>query len=75
MAYQLSPGVAWTEIDLTTIVPPVSTTTGAFVGNFDWGPTGEVFPVANELELVRYFQRPSANTFKSFFTAANFLNY
>ena len=38
MAFQLSPGVAVTEQDLTSIVPAVSTSTGAFAGAFQWGP-------------------------------------
>ena len=75
MVYQLSPGVNWTEIDLTTVVPAVATTEGAFAGDFDWGPVNQIFSVGSEVELVRYFHKPSANTFKSFFTAANFLSY
>lgn len=75
MAYQLSPGVRWSEIDLTTIIPSVSTTEGAFVGDFEWGPIDEVVAVGNELELVRYFHKPTANTFESWFTAANYLSY
>ena len=75
MAYQLSPGVAWSEIDLTTVVPAVSTTEGAFAGNFDWGPIDQVVTIANEVELVRWFGVPSNNTAVSFFTAANFLAY
>ena len=80
MAYQLSPGVNWSEIDLTTIVPSVSTTVGALAGEFDWGPINEIRSIGTELELVRYFGKPSANTSRafqaqSFFTAANFLGY
>ena len=80
MAYQLSPGVNWSEIDLTTIVPSVSTTVGALAGEFDWGPINEIRAIGSELELVRYFGKPSANTSRafqaqSFFTAANFLGY
>jgi phage tail sheath protein FI len=75
MVYQLSPGVRWSEIDLTTIIPSVSTTVGAFVGDFEWGPINEVVQVGNEIELVRYFHKPTSNTFTSFFTAANYLGY
>jgi hypothetical protein len=75
MAYALSPGVTWSEIDLTTIVPSVSTTEGAFVGDFAWGPINEVTSIGNELELVRWFHKPDANNFTSWFTAANFLSY
>ena len=38
MPTQLSPGVNVTEIDLTTIVPAVATSTGAIAGIFNWGP-------------------------------------
>jgi hypothetical protein len=75
MAYQLSPGVAFSEIDLTTIVPAASTTEGAFAGDFDWGPVNEIRTIGNELELVRWFGKPTQNNFTSFFTAANFLSY
>jgi phage tail sheath protein FI len=75
MAYSLSPGVTWSEIDLTTIVPAASTTEGAFAGNFDWGPVNQIMTISNEIELVRWFGKPSQNNFTSFFTAANFLAY
>ena len=75
MAYQISPGVTWSEIDLTTIVPSLSTTAGGFAGNFDWGPVNHIMTISNEVDLVRWFGKPSQNTFTSFFTAANFLSY
>ena len=65
MAYALSPGVTWSEIDLTTIVPSVSTTEGAFVGDFAWGPINEVVSLGNEIELVRRFHKPDSNNFTS----------
>jgi len=75
MAFMLSPGVNVTEIDLTTIVPAVGTTEGAYAGDFVWGPVNRVESITNELELVRVFGKPDANTFTSFFTCANFLSY
>lgn len=75
MAYSLSPGVTWSEVDLTTIVPAASTTEGAFAGNFDWGPVNEIITISNEIELVSWFGKPSQNNFTSWFTAANFLAY
>jgi phage tail sheath protein FI len=75
MAFQLSPGVNVSEIDLTTIVPSVSTSSAAFAGNFDWGPVDEVVTVSNELKLVEYFGKPSANNYEGWYTAANFLAY
>lgn len=75
MAFQLSPGVNTSEIDLTTIVPNVGTTEGAFAAAFNWGPAEEIVSVSNEIELVDAFGRPDANTYEAFFTAANFLSY
>jgi hypothetical protein len=75
MAFQLSPGVNVSEIDLTTIVPAVGPTEGAFAGNFAWGPVNEIVSVTDEIELVEIFGKPTANSFESFFTAANFLAY
>lgn len=75
MAFQLSPGVNVSEIDLTTIVPAVGTTEGAYVGRFQWGPINEITTIGNEIELASTFGKPDANTFIDFFTAANFLSY
>lgn len=73
--FQLSPGVNVSEIDLTTIVPAVGTTEGAYAGNFAWGPVDEVITVVNEIELTDRFFTPDQNTFVDFFTCANFLSY
>lgn len=82
MAFQISPGVNVSEVDLTTVVPAVSTTAGAFVGEFQWGPANKRTLVTNETELVSLFGEPAANVFTdtantgvAFFTAANFLAY
>ena len=75
MAFQLSPGVLVTEKDLTLLVPAISTTAGGFVGTFQWGPVEEVKLIDSETQLVEQFQEPNDTTFKSFFTAANFLQY
>ena len=75
MAFQLSPGVNVSEIDLTTIVPAVGPTEGAFAGNFAWGPVNDIVSITNEIELVEIFGRPNSTNFESFFTAANFLAY
>ena len=75
MAFQLSPGVNISEIDLTTVVPSVATTIGGFAGAFTWGPVNEITLINNELQLAERFGKPNDDTFKSFFTAANFLAY
>jgi phage tail sheath protein FI len=75
MSFQLSPGVNVSEVDLTTVIPTVSTTGGAFVGQFQWGPVEERVLIDQEVQLATQFGKPDANTFTSFFTAANFLAY
>ena len=75
MAFQLSPGVNVSEIDLTTVVPSVSTTAGAIVGDFQWGPVNRRILVDSEITLVDRFGKPDSNNFVSFFSAANFLAY
>ena len=75
MAFQISPGVSVSEVDLTTVVPSVLTTAGAFVGTFDWGPAQEISLIDSEITLLKTFGQPSSNSAVSFFTAANFLAY
>jgi hypothetical protein len=75
MAFQISPGVNVSEVDLTTVVPSTSTTTGAFTGRFQWGPANKIKQITNEVSLVQTFGEPNSNTATSFFTCANFLSY
>ena len=75
MAFQVSPGVNTSEIDLTNVVVSAGTSTGGFAGRFRWGPIEEVTLVTDEDNLVDQFQKPDDNNFESFFTAANFLSY
>ena len=75
MAFQLSPGVNVSEVDLTTVVPSVLTTAGAFAGTFAWGPADKIILVDNELTLINTFGKPDSNSATSFFTAASFLAY
>jgi hypothetical protein len=75
MSFQVSPGVNVSEIDLTTIVPAVSTTTGGIGGLFRWGPVGKLVLVDSEASLVNRFGKPTNLNAETFFTAANFLSY
>jgi len=75
MAFQLSPGVNVSEIDLTTIVPSVATSIGAIAGNFAWGPTREVTTISDEVRLVQRFGKPNSTNYEYWFSAANFLAY
>ena len=75
MAFQVSPGVLVQEKDLTRIIPAVSTSIGAFAGQFNKGPLDEVVSISSEQELVSTFGKPDNTNFEEFFTAANFLQY
>jgi phage tail sheath protein FI len=75
MAFLVSPGVNTSEIDLTTAVPAVGTSTGGTVGFFRWGPANTVIQVTSESDLVQKFFAPDSNTAASFLSAANFLSY
>jgi hypothetical protein len=75
MAFSISPAVTITEQDLTNVVNQVSTTPGAFVGDFEWGPVMEVTTVTDSNVLVNRFGKPNDTNFVSFFSASNFLDY
>ena len=75
MAFQVSPGVNTSEIDLTNVVVAAGTSMGGAVGRFRWGPIEEVTLVTDEDNLVEQFQKPDDDNFNDFFTAVNFLGY
>lgn len=75
MPFQVSPGVNVSEVDLTAVVPSVSTTEGGIAGHFRWGPVEQRVLVTSEDQLVSQFSKPTADTYEGFFTAANFLSY
>jgi len=75
MPFQVSPGVNVSEIDLTTVVPAVSSTEGAIAGQFRWGPANQRVLVDSEDRLVNIFHKPNNDNATDFFTAANFLSY
>lgn len=75
MSFPVSPGVKVTEIDLTTIIPAVSSTETGFVGNFQWGPVGEIRDISGEEELVRTFGKPDADTYLPWYGVFSHLAY
>lgn len=81
MGFLVSPGVEVNEIDMTNIIPALSTSIGAYAGEFNWGPSGRIVTVSSEAELASIFGAPSvsggnaATSARSFFTAASFLKY
>ena len=77
MAFQVSPGVAVKEIDLTNVIPAVSTSIGGFSGYFKWGPIGTVELISSENQLSKVFGKPDSEAIiaEPYFQAASFLNY
>lgn len=87
MAFQLSPGVNFSEIDLTNATAAVATTEGAIAGVFRWGPINERTLITSETELVDVFGAPNTRftdfpnstatwtNHETFYTASNFLGY
>lgn len=75
MAFQLSPGINVSEVDLTTVVPAVSTTEGAIAGVFQWGPVDKFLLVDSESTLAQRYGKPNNDNFETWFTAADFLSY
>lgn len=75
MPFLVSPGVNVSEIDLTTVVPGVSTTVGGIAGAFRWGPADKALLISSEDELVQRYGKPTSHNHETFFTAASFLSY
>ena len=75
MPFKVSTGVNVSAIDLTTVVPAVSSTEGAIAGVFRWGPVNKRLLVDSENTLVNRFGKPTNFNAETFFTAANFLSY
>lgn len=70
-----SPAVNFREIDLTGRVQSETSSTGAIVGNFMWGPVDSPVLVSNEAGLVSTFGSPSTDNSIDFHNAASFLRY
>jgi phage tail sheath protein FI len=75
MAFQVSPGVEVKEIDLTNVIPAVSTSIGGYAGRFRWGPIEDISLIGSENELANKFGKPNATYARSFFEGASFLQY
>ena len=75
MAFQVSPGVQVSEIDLTSVVPAIATTAGAIAGDFKWGPVEDPILVTSENDMVLQFNEPNPLRADDFFVGRNFLAY
>jgi len=73
-----SPNILVKEYDLSGVVPGVTTSTGAFLGDFNWGPIDQPVLISNEAELVNTFGSPSLANDSSvidYISANSFLKY
>ena len=75
MTFQVSPGINFSEVDLTAGITNVSVSDGAFAGPFEWGPALEAQSVGSEDELVTMFGPPDNTIFEYWFSAQAFLAY
>ena len=75
MGFLVSPGVDVNEIDMTNVIPAISTSIGGYAGPFRWGPVDQIVTVSSEKDLVSVYGKPDAIFAQSFFTAASFLKY
>lgn len=75
MSFMLSPGVQIQEVDLTTIIPAVSTTAAGFAGFFRWGPVNKRILIDSEPTMATIFQPPGNINQAFYWTAASYLAY
>lgn len=75
MSFQVSPGLVIKETDNTITATGVSTSIGAMVGTFAWGPADSVQTVDSEATLLASFHKPNDSNAIDWFAAADFLSY
>lgn len=75
MVDQVSPGVDIREVDKTGSIQGASTSIGAIVGDFAWGPVNVIRLVSNESELVDRYGQPKSTSATDFLVASQFLSY
>lgn len=73
--FSVSPAVTVREIDLTGGIPGISTTEGATVGVFRWGPINKRVLIDSESYQVDRFGKPTNFNAETWFNAASFLAY
>jgi hypothetical protein len=75
MAFQVSPGINVSEVDLTAGAQQVSVSDAAFAGPFAWGPALQVMDIGSEDDLVRVFGKPDSTIYEHWYSAQSFLAY
>ena len=58
MAFQVSPGVSVSEVDLSTTIPIASVSDAGFAGYFSKGPVDKIVNIGSENDLVKIFGKP-----------------
>jgi len=75
MAFQVSPGINVSELDLTAGAKQISVSDAGFAGPFQWGPALVERTIGSEDELVRTFGKPDDTIYSWWFAAQSFLAY
>lgn len=75
MAFQVSPGVTFSEVDLSTTIPTASVSDAGFAGAFQKGPAMTIIKVSSEKELYDIFGGPTGVISSNWLTVASFLAY
>lgn len=75
MAFQVSPGINVSELDLTAGARAVSVSDAAFAGPFQWGPALVIRNIGSEDDLVKAFGKPDDTIASHWFSAQSFLAY
>ena len=76
MAFQVSPGVSVSEVDLSTTIPTASVSDAGFAGYFSKGPVDKIVTIGSENDLVKIFGEPVTGTNDSdWLTISSFLAY
>ena len=75
MGFLVSPGVEINEVDLTNVIPAVSTSIGGIVGQFRWGTVDENVTVGSEKDLAALYGKPTTSIYQHYFMGAGFLQY
>ena len=75
MAFQVSPGVAVSEVDASTTIPTTAVSDAGFAGYFSKGPANKIVNISSENELVEVFGQPNNSNASDWLCVSSFLSY
>ena len=75
MAFQVSPGVSVSEVDLSTTIPTTSVSDAGFAGYFSKGPVNQIVNISSENDLVNIFGKPNKDNNSNWLAVSSFLAY